>query len=106
MNSKPSTSGVALSNYRRSNHPLKSFTIRDKKADCYILPYFSVNIATACRDMQSRLTNQPQLVQFAADYALYSNGGWDPSNGLYDKPLPEPIFICEILELIPEKENT
>lgn len=87
------------------NVQMKAFNILDSKAEAWTKPIFETNTAMAIRYIQSRLTNEPGLRQFAADYTLCECGTYNPETGsgtYWDQPKP----LMNISELIDDDETS
>lgn len=69
----------------------KAYTIRDRKANIYSLPFFSFNDETAQRDFRIKLKD-PANINFADDMELYYIGDIDIKTGEITG-CGKPVFI-------------
>lgn len=61
---------------------MKIFSIKDSKAEAYLLPIFAPTIGVAIRMFQ-KATNDPttDFHNYAGDYTLFEIGKWDELTG-------------------------
>lgn len=79
------------------------FELRDARAEAFVVPFFTLTRAMAMREIQQRMQRDEALVQFAADFAIFEAGPWDPETGLCYDHHPQPVHVIDVIELI-EKE--
>lgn len=77
------------------------YSIYDKKAMVYNLPFHSLNDATAQRIIADSLGPNSMLARHPADYALYRLGSFLDDTGEVHNNLPN-VFVCEVLSLLPK----
>lgn len=76
---------------------LKIFSIKDKAADAFLLPFFTHNKATAEREFR-RLVQDPnsQVFHNPAHFALYEVGIWNEEVGvIISSDVPELVVTAE-----------
>lgn len=62
---------------------LKVFAVFDSKAGAYLQPFFSINVATACRDFSSAVQDSSHAFhRHSGDYELFLLGEWDQYEGV------------------------
>ncbi len=77
----------------------KIFTIRDSKAEAYMLPFFAPTKGVAMRQVSSAVnTKEHDLGKFTLDYALFEIGTFCDQSGLL---IPEdaPTLVCSMSDL-------
>lgn len=66
--------------HRRPN--MKIFSIKDSKAEAYLLPIFAPTVGVAIRIFQNAATKEgTDFYKYAADYTLFEVGTWDEQKG-------------------------
>lgn len=61
------------------------FSVYDSKANAFLQPFFCVNRAVALRSfMQAAQDERHDFHRFAADFALFEIGEWDPVSGKFE----------------------
>lgn len=76
------------------------YAIKDKAANAYLQPFFTVNEATAVRALKTAVDNpQHDFHKHAKDYSLYFMGVFDDVTGVI-APLAEPVFVFNMETLI------
>lgn len=83
------------------------YAIKDKAANAYLQPIFSVNENTVIRSLKASLTDPNHNFRMhASDYSLYYLGLFDDSTGVL-VPLQEPVFVvnCETILASMEVRN-
>jgi len=61
---------------------MKIFSIKDSKAEAYLLPIFAPTIGVAIRMFQNAtLKENTDFNRYAADYTLFEIGEWDELKG-------------------------
>lgn len=78
---------------------MKIFALRDSKAEAFNTPFTSANAATAMRQLQSGIQENPMLRDFAMDYTLYEIGLFDQETGRIT-PSPDPYHVVDVAELL------
>lgn len=62
---------------------LKVFAIFDSKAGAFLQPFFSINVATACRDFSHAVQQEGHnFNRHSGDYELFLLGEWDQYEGV------------------------
>lgn len=82
---------------------IQFYSLMDKKTGAYMPPFQCKHVAEATRFVQLELENSKStLLRFAADYALYLVGSFDPTSGiLYPTAEAGPQFVIEVAALLP-----
>lgn len=85
---------------------LTIFTVRDSKADAYLVPYHMPNVPLAVRIMANSV-NDPEhpFCLNPEDYSLYEIGVFDELTGKVT-PHEAPIHILNLVELKKHLETT
>lgn len=78
---------------------MKIFTLKDARSEGYQVPFFRLTRAIAIRDIQSDLSNNKQMQNYAEDFAIYELGEWEPTNGM-GKFHTEPVHVLNVEELV------
>jgi uncharacterized protein (DUF2344 family) len=73
---------------------LNIYSIRDKKAEAYMKPFFLPQDGLAIRAIKESLMEQNQLSMHAADFCLYRIGQFDEESGSIENCLPQ--YISEV----------
>lgn len=80
------------------------YSVKDKAANAYLQPFFTVNEATAIRSLRAVLADpQHTFAQNAKDFSLYLVGHFHDDDGMV-LPLAEPNFVVN-LETLMEASN-
>ncbi len=74
------------------------FTIFDSKAEAYLQPFFSAQIATAKREFSQAVNGDGSFNKFAEDYALYYLGEFNQHEGTFTLE-QQPKHICNAVTL-------
>lgn len=74
------------------------FTIFDSKAEAYLQPFFSAQIATAKREFTKAINGEGQFHEFSEDYALYYLGEFNQEEGIFTLE-QQPKHICNAVTL-------
>lgn len=62
---------------------LKVFSVFDSKAGAFLQPFFSVNVATACREFSSAAQSEAHAFhRHSGDFELFLLGEWDQYEGV------------------------
>lgn len=62
---------------------LKVFAVFDSAAGAYLQPFFSINVATAAREMVTAVNSEGHAFQrHSGDYELFLLGEWDQYEGV------------------------
>lgn len=79
---------------------MKIFSIRDSKAESYLQPFFSPNVATAIRAV-SQAANEPghNFNNYAQDYDLYQVASFDEMTGKI-AGLDSPQHVVKLVDII------
>lgn len=78
---------------------MQIFSIRDSKSEAYLQPFFSPNVATAMRALESAVADEShQFHQHVEDYALFQLGTFDENTGTIDAQ-PHPTVVCNLIDL-------
>lgn len=83
---------------------LQLYSIMDKKTGAYMPPFHVAHVAEATRSIEIEFEKpDSKLRRFAADYALYLVGNFDPTSGfLYPTAEAGPQFTIEVASLLPK----
>lgn len=76
------------------------FSVRDKVADAYLQPFFSVNTGSAIRAI-TQAVNDPEhtFAKNIEDYSLWGLGTFDDATGKID-PNPDPAKIANLMDFL------
>lgn len=78
---------------------LSVYSVRDSKADCYMVPFFVSNDAVALRMIaNASCDSESMLSANSEDFSLYSIGEFDSDSGVI-LPLPAPKFMSSVVSL-------
>lgn len=79
---------------------LEMFSILDVKAGSFAQPFFAVNIAVACRNVESFIgQGNSTVASFPGDFALYHLGTFDDASGTI-VPLSPVVCIAQCSQLV------
>lgn len=73
------------------NSKLEMYSIFDAKAKAYIEPFFSINDETARREFAHTINGEGAFNEFTEDYALFSLGTFDQTEGVFDIKSPSHV---------------
>lgn len=84
---------------------IEAFTLFDRKAVTYSIPFFFHNAAIAARAM-SELVLDPSTDpgKYPADFELVFTGYFDTASGRLEA-VPAPSIITNLAQLLPQKET-
>lgn len=77
---------------------MKIFTIRDLKAEGYLIPFFAETAGLAMRTLQQRIPADDPMQTYAADFALFEVGNFDAQTGELSGYI-SPVFVIELMNL-------
>lgn len=65
----------------------KIFSIFDSEANAFLLPFYTVNVAVAKRNVSRACSDEATDFHFRpASYSLFEVGTWDPNTGKLEVP--------------------
>lgn len=74
---------------------IKAFSVRDKKAEGFLPPFFRETYGLGERFFKDALDDEKNpMGKHREDFSLYEVGQFDPKTGLFE-PLNEPKLICQ-----------